>query len=159
MATAPTFTRHDAAVAPRSVRLSVILWLTAIAARAAEALVQFLLPESPTLMQIVVRFAVYTAFAVLVLALHTGRRAVRWAVVVLLGGIGTILLVVEPIEWLLAGGSPTSFLAAADGPTLLVAALRTAHVAAVLAALALLFHPTAGAFFRVRPGLSRGATG
>jgi hypothetical protein len=61
-------------------------------------------------------------------------------------------LIIEPLSWLLAGGSPTAWLATADGPTLLVAGLRVAHLVAVLAALILMFQPRANAFFRaVRP--------
>ncbi|MGH3566377.1 MAG: hypothetical protein ACRDRH_10145 [Pseudonocardia sp.] len=45
-------------------------------------------------------------------------------------------------------GSPTAFLAAADGPTLLVVGLRVVHVGAVLAALVLMFRPAAKAVFR-----------
>ena len=134
--------------APAPVRTSVRLWLVAIAAGAAEALLRLLLPEPPTPAQLGVRFAIYTALVVLVLALHTGRRAVRWAVAVLLGGIGTVSLVIEPLSWLLAGGSPVEFLASADTPTLLILVLRVLHIAAVIGALAVLFHPRANAFFR-----------
>lgn len=135
---------------PASVRLSVQLWLVAIAAGAAEALVHLLLPEPPTAAQLGVRFAIYAALTVLVLALHTGRNALRWAVAVLMGGIGTLSLVVEPVSWLVAGGSPGVFLAAADAPTVAAAGLRVAHLAAVLAALVLLFRPSASAWFRRR---------
>ncbi len=136
------------ATAPAPVRLSVVLWLTAIAAGAAEALVYLLLPEPPTAAQLGVRFAIYAALTLLVLALHTGRNAVRWTVAVLLGVIGTASLVVEPVSWLLAGGSPGVFLATADAPTLVAAGLRLVHVAAVLGALVLMFRPRATAFFR-----------
>ena len=150
MTARPASTSHDATVVPRTVRFSVVIWLAAIATGSVEALVRLLLPEPPTPTQLGARFAIYTAFALLVLALHTGRNAVRWAVAVLLGGIGTLSLVVEPLGWLLAGGSPTSFLATADGPALLVTALRTLHIAAVAVALTLLFRPSATRYFRSR---------
>lgn len=146
MTAAPRATRHDTTVPP-TVRLSVLLWLAAIAAGAVEALVWLALPDPPTPTQLGLRFSIYTVLTVLVLALHTGRNAVRWAVAVLLGGIGTLSLVVEPLSWLAVGGSPTAFLATVDGPTLLITGLRVAHIAAVLAALVLLFRPTATAFF------------
>ena len=134
--------------APAPVRLAVWLWLGAIAAGVAEALVRLLLPEPPTLGQLGIRFAIYIGLAALVLALHTGRNSVRWAVAGLLGVVGTLSLVVEPVTWLAAGGDAVGFLAAADGPTLLVTALRVLHVAAVLTALALMFRPAALGFFR-----------
>ena len=95
-----------------------------------------------------VRFAIYTVVVALVLALRTGRNAVRWALALLLGGVGMLSLVVEPLAWVLAGGSPATFLAGADGATRLITGLRLAHVAAVLAALVLMFRPRANAFFR-----------
>ncbi|GAA1292813.1 hypothetical protein GCM10009609_71960 [Pseudonocardia aurantiaca] len=137
-------------VAPPPVHASVRLWLAAIAAGAVEALVWLLLPEPPTLAQLGVRFAIYTGLTVLVLALYTGRNAVRWAVAALLGGIGTLSLVVEPVSWLAAGGDPVAFLTAADGPTLVVSALRVLHIAAVLTALTLMFRPESARFFRRR---------
>ncbi|HYH30111.1 MAG TPA: hypothetical protein VD903_06965 [Pseudonocardia sp.] len=133
---------------PEPVRLSLLLWLIAIAAGAAEALVHLLLPVPPTPAQLGARFAIYAVLTVLVLSLRTGRNAVRWAVAVLLGGFGTVSLVVEPVSSLLAGGSPGAFLAAADVPTLLGAGLRVVHVVAVLAALVLMFRPAANAWFR-----------
>jgi hypothetical protein len=144
----PASTSHDAADVPRAVRLSVVIWLAAIAMGAVEALVWLLLPGPPTPSELAIRFAIYTALVVLVLSLHTGRDAVRWAVAVLLGGVGTLSLVVEPLDWLLAGGSPTSFLATADGPSLLITALRTLHITAVAVALTLLFRPSATRYFR-----------
>lgn len=140
-----TITARSAA--PDPVRFSVLLWLTAIAAGAAEALVYLLLPEPPTAMQLGARFAIYAVLAVLVLALRTGRNAVRWAVALLLGGFGTASLLIEPVSWLIAGGSPTAFLATADVPTLLGTGLRVAHLVAVLAALVLMFRPAANAWF------------
>jgi hypothetical protein len=137
-------------VAPAPVHVSVRLWLVAIAAGVAEALVRLLLPEPPTLGQLGIRFAIYTGLAVLVLALYTGRNTVRWTVAALLGGIGTLSLVAEPVSWVAAGGDPVAFLTTADAPTLLVTALRVLHIAAVPAALALLFRPESARFFRRR---------
>jgi hypothetical protein len=134
--------------APEPVHLAVWLWLGAVAAGAGEALVRLLLPEPPTLGQLGIRFAIYTGLAALVLALYTGRNNVRWAVAALLGGIGTLSLVVEPVSWLVAGGDPVAFLTTADVPTVLIALLRVLHVAAVLTALALMFRPASTAFFR-----------
>jgi hypothetical protein len=134
--------------APAAIQLSVVLWLSAIGAGAAEALVHLLMPEPPTLAQLAARFGIYAVLTVLVLALRSGRNLARWTVAVLLGGLGTASLVAEPVSWLLTGGSPGAFLLTADAPTLLAAGLRVVHVAAVLAALVLLFRPSASAWFR-----------
>lgn len=140
---------------PAPVRLAVIGWLTAIGAGAAESLVRIALPDPPTPGQLAVRFSIYAILVALVLALRTGRDVVRWSLVVLLGGVGMLSLVVEPISWLLTGGSPAAFLAAVDGPTLLITGLRVLHIAAVVAALAWMFRPAANAWFRPAPS-SRG---
>ena len=146
----PRMTTTAARPVPAAVSLSVLLWLAAIGAGVAEALVHLLTPVAPTLPALAARFGLYAVLAVLVLALRTGRDAVRWAVAVLLGGVGTASLVVEPIGWLVGGGSPAAFLAAADLPTLLAAGLRVAHVAAVVSALVLMFRSSANAWFRSR---------
>jgi hypothetical protein len=136
--------------APTTVQLSILLWLSAIGAGVAEALVHLLLPEPPTLAQLAGRFGIYAVLAVLVLALRAGRDAVRWTVAVLLGGLGTVSLVIEPVSWLLAGGSPGLFLVTAEGPALVAAGLRIAHLVAVVSALVLMFRPAANSWFRGR---------
>ncbi|ANY09546.1 hypothetical protein [Pseudonocardia sp. HH130630-07] len=138
----------DPAGPPAAVRQSVVLWLGAILAGVAEALVHLAGPVPPTGPELAVRAGIYLVLAVLVLQLHTGRDAIRWTVVVVLGVFGTLSLVVEPFRALLAGASAAEFLVAASGPELLAAALRALHVAEVLAALVLLFHPAARRFFR-----------
>jgi hypothetical protein len=143
-------TRTATRTAPAAVQMSVVLWLAAIGAGAAEALVHLLLPEPPTLTQLAARFGIYAVLTVLVLALRTGRDVVRWTVAVLLGGFGTVSLVIEPVTWLLAGGSPGLFLVTADAPALVAATLRTAHLVAVFSAVVLMVRPAANAWFRAR---------
>jgi hypothetical protein len=135
-------------VRPWAVTLSVALWLGAILAGVAETLVRLATPEAPAAAGLAVRFGLYLVLAVLVLALFRGHDAVRWTVAVLLGGLGTLSLVVEPIGYLAAGGSVAAFLASAGWADLAVAGLRALHIVEVLAALALLFHPSSTAFFR-----------
>jgi hypothetical protein len=144
---AMTTTAARAVPAPDPVRLSILLWLTAIGAGAAEALVYLLQPEPPTVAQLGARFGIYAVLTALVLSLRTGRNAVRWALAVLLGGFGTASLVIDPVTWLLDGGSPAAFLAAADAPTLVGAGLRVVHIVAVLGALVLMFRPSANTWF------------
>ncbi len=102
MTRTPVPATDSAAAVPVPVRLSVLGWLTAVAAGAVEALVRMVLPDPPTPGQLAGRFAIYAVVVALVLALRTGRNAVRWALAVLLGGVGTLSLVIEPLSWLLA---------------------------------------------------------
>jgi hypothetical protein len=143
-------TTTAARTAPAAVQLSAVLWLAAIGTGATEALVHLLLPQPPTLGQLAARFGIYAVLTVLVLALRTGRNSVRWTVAVLLGGFGTVSLVIEPVSWLLVGGSPGLFLVTADAPALVAAVLRIAHLIAVFSALVLMFRPAANAWFRGR---------
>lgn len=131
----------------RAVSTSVSCWLAAIGAGAAEALVRTRLPDPPTAAQLAVRFTIYAVLVVLVASLLTGRNAVRWAVAVLLGGLGTVSLVAEPVGWLWTGGSPAAFLTNADGATWDLVGLRLFHLIAVLMAMVLMFSPAAGIFF------------
>lgn len=141
---------------PGAVTLSIAVWLSAILAGVVEALVHRWLPDPPSGGALAVRFGIYLVLAVLVLSLRSGRNAVRLAVALLLGGLGTLSLLVEPVTWLLDGGSPVAFLAAADTATLLATALRVLHLVAVAVALVLMFRPSASAFFaRSGPGHRR----
>lgn len=134
--------------APAAVSTSVALWFTAIGCGVAETLVRFATPDPPGPVALAVRSATYLGLAGLVLALYSGRAAVRWAVALLMGLLGTASLVVEPLRWLAAGGAVPEFLAAADGPTIVIVVLRAVHVLAVLAALVALFRPAADRWFR-----------
>ena len=135
---------------PSAVTLSVALWLGAILAGVAETVVHLSTPDAPSGSAVMARSGIYLVLAALVLSLRTGSNAVRWAVAVVLGGVGTLSLVVEPVGYLAAGGSVGAFLATAGWADMTVAGLRTLHVAEVLAALVLLFHPSSTAFFRRR---------
>jgi hypothetical protein len=84
----------------------------------------------------------------LIVRLRRGERWVRLALTVLLGVVGMASLLAEPISWLIGGGVPATFLAAADAPTLAVVALRGVHVVAVVTALSLVYGRSANRFFR-----------
>ena len=140
---------HDPAPQPRSVRWSVWCWLTAVACGVLEALVHALTDaDDDVAVQLSIRAVVYVLVTLLIVRLRRGDRWVRLALTVLLGIVGMASLLVEPISWLIAGGSPAAFLAAADGPTLMVVVLRVVHVIAVVGGLALMYSPTANRFFK-----------
>ena len=133
---------------PRSVRWSVRCWFAAVAAGVVETAIWALTSqEYNAAVQLPVRAAVYLVATALIIQLGRGRGWARIALTVLLGGVGLLSLLAEPFSWWAAGGSTTEFLAAADGATLTVVAVRTAHVAAVLTALVLMYRPTVNMFF------------
>lgn len=135
--------------APRSVRCSVWCWLAAVAAGVLETMIHALTSDDyDAAVQLPVRALIYAAVTVLIAQLRRGHNWVRITLTVLLGGIGLLSLLVEPISWLAAGGSIAEFLAAADAAKLAVLAVRAVHIVAVLAALILMYRPTANRFFR-----------
>ena len=56
---------------------------------------------------VAVRLLVFTAAVYLAIQLRRGKNWARVALAELLGGIGTGSLVIGPVTWLAAGGSPT----------------------------------------------------
>jgi hypothetical protein len=134
---------------PRSVRWSVWCWLAAVACGVLEALLNAVAnPEYDVAVQLSIRAVVYVLVTLLIVRLRKGERWVRLALTVLLGVVGMASLLAEPISWLIGGGVPATFLAAADGPTLAVVALRAIHVVAVVGGLVLMYSPSANRFFR-----------
>ena len=78
---------------PTELFAATAIWIGAVGAGVTEALVHvFLMPDPPTGPQLLVRGAVYAVVLALVLALPTGRAVVRWALAVLLGGVGTLVV-------------------------------------------------------------------
>ncbi|MCX4957144.1 hypothetical protein [Streptomyces virginiae] len=140
---------RPAAGPPPAVRAAFTLWVTAVAAGAFEtALMVGRDPAEGFGAGLAVRLVVFTA-AVLV-AVHM-RRGAGWARITLaigLGVLGTASLVVEPLGYLLDGGSLADALARADALEWVFAVSRTVHLAAVLTAVVLMFRPAANRYFR-----------
>jgi hypothetical protein len=125
-----------------AVRWSVRWWFIAVGAGVLETAIQALTaPGYDAAVQLPIRAVVYLLAVVLILQLRAGRHWARVALTVLLGGVGLLSLLVEPISWLAAGGSPAEFLAAADAATLVIVAVRAVHVVAVVVALTLMYWP------------------
>jgi hypothetical protein len=142
---------------PRQVQASFRLWLVAVAAGLFEtALVVVDATDgdvgsaATVAVGVAVRLLVFTAAVYLAAQLRQGSNWARVALTVLLGGIGTLSLVIGPATWLAEGGSLADAVAAADPWSVLFAASRVAHLGAVIAALILMFHPAANAYFRAR---------
>ncbi|NYI94255.1 hypothetical protein HNR12_000532 [Streptomonospora nanhaiensis] len=138
---------------PAAVRTAAGVWAAAVALGVAESavmaadLVSAGTPWGELLPGLGVRAVVYGVVLAVVAALYGGRRWARPVLALGLGVVGTLSLVVEPVTWLLQGGL-------AEGLPLLtphlavVAAPRALHVAAVFAALVLMYRPSANAYFR-----------
>ena len=149
---------------PREVQASFVLWLTAVAAgvvetiiRVIDALLMGLSSGSggeADVTGVIIRVIVYTVAVYIIAQMRLGRRWARLALTVLLGGIGTLSLLIDPISWLARGNSLGEGFPPADLLFFIIAPIRAVHLAAVIAALAFMFSPAANGYF-LSPG--RGA--
>lgn len=145
---------------PREVQASFLLWLTAVAAGVVETVIRVIgsLAGGPDSSGLLVRAIVYAVAVYVISQMRLGKRWARLTLAVLLGGIGTLSLVVDPISWLAAGNSLSEVFAQADLLFVFVAPIRAVHLAAVIGALVLMFLPAANDYFR-RASSAAGAPG
>jgi hypothetical protein len=147
---------------PKEVQASFLLWLTAVAAGALETIIRIidaLLVGSASvgggeadligaISGVVIRVIVYTLVVYMITRMRLGKRWARLTLAVLLGVIGTLSLVIDPISWLAGGHSPSDIFTEANLLFFLIAPIRTVHLAAVIAALVFMFLPAANTYFR-----------
>ncbi|WP_327107076.1 hypothetical protein [Nonomuraea glycinis] len=140
---------------PQTVRAAALLWLVAVAAGIFETVlaVTGLLSSGTAgagevLSGVGLRVVVFGTAFFLVWRMWQGRNWARWSLVGLLGVLGLLSMVVEPVQWLLAGGSIIDAVTQAGVQELLFGGSRLLHVLAVLGAVALMFQPRARDHFR-----------
>jgi hypothetical protein len=147
-------TRVAAPTPPLTARAATGAWFMAVGAGVAESVLGLSLaihdgaPALGLVAQVALRTILYGGlFVVIDRYFRRGVPWSRWLLAGLLGTIGMASLVIDPISWLtdhsLGDLSPTA-------PFLLEAALRTVHILALVAALALTFHPESARWFRRR---------
>jgi len=141
---------------PREVKVSFLLWLTAVAAGVVETIIRLvysLAVGSSTggeadVTGIVIRMIVYTVVVYVIVQMRLGKRWARLTLAVLLGGIGTLSLVIDPILWFAEGNLLSEVFKEADLLFFLIAPIRAVHLAAVVTALVSMFLPAANTYFR-----------
>lgn len=111
---------------PGEVRASFALWLTAVGAGIVETAVRVAgsLAGGPENSGLLVRVIVYAVAVYVIAQMRRGKRWARLTLTVLLGGIGTLSLVVDPISWLAAGNRLGEVFAQADLLFFFVAPIR-----------------------------------
>jgi len=97
---------------------------------------------------VVIRVIVYTLVVYINTRMRLGKRWARLSLAVLLGMMGTLSLVIDPISLLAEGNSLSEVFTEANFLFFLIAPIRTVHLAAVIAALVLMFLPAANTYFR-----------
>ena len=154
---------------PKEVQASFLLWLTAVAAgvletilRVIDALFMGLASGSGgeadltgVISSVVIRVIIYTVAVYVVAQMRLGKRWARLTLAVLLGVIGTLSLVIDPISWLAGGNSLGEVFREADLLFIFIAPIRVVHLASVLAALVFMFLPAANTYFRAARSASK----
>jgi hypothetical protein len=145
---------------PKEVQASFLLWLTAVAAGVLEMIIRIidaLLIASGSggeadliaaISGVVIRVIVYTLVVYIITRMRLGKRWARLTLAVLLGVFGILSLVIDPISWLAEGNSLSEVFTEANLLFFLIAPIRAVHLAAVIAALVLMFLPAANTYFR-----------
>jgi hypothetical protein len=147
---------------PKVVQASFLLWLTAVAAGVLETIIRIIDASAMSwnsgsggetdltgvISGVGIRVIIYTLVVYIITRMRLGKRWARLTLAVLLGVIGTLSLVIDPISWLAGGNSPSEVFTEADLLFFLIAPIRIVHLTAVIAALALMFLPSANTYFR-----------
>jgi hypothetical protein len=147
---------------PKEVQASFLLWLTAVAAGVLETIIRVIdasaigwasgsdgeTDVTGAISNVVIRVIVYTLVVYIITRMRLGKRWARLTLVVLLGVIGTLSLVIDPISWLAEDNSLGDVFTEANLLFFLIAPIRTVHLAAVIAALVFMFLPAANTYFR-----------
>ena len=147
---------------PKEVQASFLLWLTAVGAGVLETIIRVIdalaigwasgsggeTDVTGVISGVVIRMIVYTLVVYIITRMRLGKRWARLTLAVLLGVVGTLSLVIDPISWLAGGNSLSEAFTEANLLFSLVAPIRTVHLAAVIAALVFMFLPSANTYFR-----------
>ena len=154
---------------PKEVQASFLLWLTAVAAGVLETILRVIdalfmglasgsggeADVTGVISSVVIRVIIYTVAVYVVAQMRLGKRWARLTLAVLLGVIGTLSLVIDPISWLAAGNSLGEVFREADLLFIFIAPIRVVHLASVLAALVFMFLPAANTYFRAARSASK----
>jgi hypothetical protein len=158
---------------PKEVQVSFLLWLSAVAAGVLETIIRIIDASATGLASgsggetdvtgvisgVVIRVIVYTLVVYIITRMRLGKSWARMTLAVLLGVIGTLSLVIDPISWLAGGNSLSEVFTEANLLFFLIAPIRIVHLAAVIAALVLMFLPAANTYFRGSRSATRQASG
>ncbi|WP_028612855.1 hypothetical protein [Paenibacillus harenae] len=140
---------------PQEVKKSFLFWLVAVAAGVFEmiiAVTQILSEDSGSgssiLMAVGVRTIIFTVLVYIIVKMYRGNNWARIALSILLGGVGTLSLIIDPIQWILEGNSLDKAFTGLTLYSSLFGLSRIVHLAAVVTAFILMFRPAANKYFR-----------
>jgi hypothetical protein len=137
---------------PLVVRRAFWLWVLAVVAGAVETV--FVVGSGDAgsggevVVGVLVRCLAYGVVLGLAMLMLRGKRWARIVLALGVGILGTLSLVMEPIEWVLDGNSVSGLLERADFAWWGTAVSRAVHVIAVWGGVVLMFMPAANRYFR-----------
>lgn len=141
--------------APQEVKSSFQLWLVAIAAgifEMAVVVIETLSADSDSgdgiFIPAIIRTVIFAALVYVITRMYRGGNWARIALAVLLGGFGTLSLIIDPIQWIMEGHPVSEAFADMDVYATLFGISRVVHLAAVITACILMFRPDANPYFR-----------
>ena len=154
---------------PKEVQASFVLWLTAVAAGVLETIIRVIDASLIGLASgsggeadvtgVVIRVIVYTVAVYIIAQMRLGKRWARITLAVLLGVIGTLSLVIDPISWLAGANSLREVFTQADLLFFIIAPIRAVHLVAVISALVFMFLPASNNYFRAARSATRQTLG
>lgn len=140
---------------PQEVKKSFLFWLVAISAGVFEMIVavtETLSSDSGAgssiFIAIGIRTVIFAVLVYMVIKMYRGSNGARMALAILLGGVGTLSLVIDPIQWVMEGNPISEAFAGMNVYSTLFGISRIVHLAAVITALILMFRPAANDYFR-----------
>jgi hypothetical protein len=154
---------------PKEVQASFVLWLTAVAAGVLETIIRIIDASLISLASgsggeaevtgVVIRVIVYTVAVYIIAQMRLGKRWARITLAVLLGVIGTLSLVIDPVSWLAGANSLREVFTQADLLFFIIAPIRAVHLVAVISALVFMFLPASNNYFRAARSATRRTLG
>jgi hypothetical protein len=140
---------------PQEVKKSFLFWLVAIAAGVFEMIITVIEilsrdsgPGNSIFIAVGIRTIIFAALVYIIMKMYSGRNWARIVLAILLGGIGTLSLVIDPVKWILEGNSLDKAFAGMTLYSILFGLSRIVHLASVITALILMFRPAANKYYR-----------
>lgn len=141
---------------PSEVFQSFLLWIIAIGAGVFEmtlAVIDSISSQTDAgivgiLTQVAARTMMFAVLVYIMVRMLRGKNWARITLALFLGGFGILSLIIDPIKWLINGGSLWDAFANADNISILFASSRILHMIAVVAALMFMFRPAANRYFK-----------
>jgi hypothetical protein len=144
---------------PASLRQAITLWLIAIGAGVFETLlvVTNVLWGDGSMANgeglnagVATRLVIFVAMTLVALQVRLGKNWARWTIGILLGVLGLLSLVIQPVSWMMEGHAVGEAFTNLNLGSAAFMLSRAVHMVTVVAATTLMFVTTSNNFFRTQ---------